>query len=400
MIVISGDLVAQVRHAWIADQQHPQRERRKRAIPDSERFGILLDTVFRTSMIPEEGRHVRANVAWLPVADLDAHEVQGAGRSERLLRFQSNRPLASALLAKLAKATESGSCSLLVDWFDGVPMIWGILYYRRERRTLEEIPAAVEEGIRGAPDCPILSIDGIGSIVVMRGDSVVGRITRGEFARAVPAPLHSHPLGQILHELFGVRMTLKAGRYVDDGDNSCGHILVECLRYLLEQLDRQAGGALLVFVPGDSIGPAREHAEFPWACAGSLDVAGLLGARMRSQEAQALLRARLDALVRLASIDGALVLSPRFDLVGFGAKLHAPAWAGTVLEGLDGFGGGGQPFDASRLGTRHSSAVAYVGAVPGAVAFVVSADGPIRGLARKGIGPIHCWPDCRLSLFA
>ena len=35
------------------------------------------------------------------------------------------------------------------------------------------------------------------------------------------------------------------------------------------------------------------------------------------------------------------------------------------MEGPDGFGGGGRPFDASRLDARHAAAVAYVGAVPG-----------------------------------
>ena len=72
--------------------------------------------------------------------------------------------------------------------------------------------------------------------------------------------------------------------------------------------------------------------------------------------------------------------------------------SGGFLDEL--FGGGGRPFDFSRLGTRHTSAVAYVAAVPGAVAFVASANGPIRGLARKGFGPVQCWPDCRLSMFA
>jgi hypothetical protein len=222
-------------------------------------------------------------------------------------------------------------------------------------------------------------------------------------------------MGPILYDLFGVRIALKGGRYVDDGDNSRGHGLLECLKYLLERLDRQDGGALVVFVPEHSLAQALEHAELPWACAGSLEVGNLLEARLRHQQevreerwtslssvtqAEALVRARLDGIARLARIDGALLLSAGFELVGFGAKLRAPSWEGSVLEGLDGLGGGGQPFDVSRLGNRHTSAMAYVAAVPGAVAFVASADGPIRGLARKGHGPMHCWPDCRLSMFA
>jgi hypothetical protein len=414
IVVINQDLVAQVRHAWIADQQHSQR-RRARAIPDSERLGILLDTVFRASMLAEGATPVRASVAWLSPSDFQEHEMKHARHSELMLRFERAKPLDPALLAELGRTTESGSSSLLVDWSGGSPMIWGILYYQRGAGTLAELPGAIEEGVHGAPDCPILSIEGVGSILVARGEAVVGRVTRGEFARAVPTPFFTHAMGLVLHELFGVRMTLKENRYVDDGDNAYGHALLECLKYLLEQLDRQGGGPLVVFVLPASMQDALTHAELPWVAAGSLEVRRLLSARIRHEKAvkerqwlspscvtkaQALMRARLDALARLACVDGALLLSPDFELVGFGARLRAPAWNGTVMEGPDGHGGGGRPFDASRLDARHAAAVAYVGAVPGAVAFVASADGPIRALARKGFGPIQCWPDCRPSMAA
>jgi hypothetical protein len=387
--------VAQVRHAWIADQQHPQRGRRSRPIPDSERLGVLLDVAFRASMISEAGRPVLASMAWLSVNDFREQEMKRARHSELVLKFERTRPLDAALLARLGRITQSGSSSLLVDWVEGAPAIWGMIYYRRALRTLDEIPAPID-GVHGAPDCPILSIEGIGSLLINRGDAVIGRVTRGEFSRAVPTPFEAQALGRIVNELFG-------------------HDLLECLKYLLQRLERVDGGALLVFIPGSSMRDALEHVELPWPCAGSLEVRDLLAARIRHRkevqerqwismsyviEAQALIRARLDALARLASMDGALLLSPEFDLVGFGARLRAPSWTGTVMEGADGFGGEGRPFDVSRLGARHTSAAAYVAAVPGTVAFVACADGPIRALARKGIGPIQCWPDCRLSLLA
>jgi sensor domain DACNV-containing protein len=415
IVVINQDLVAQVRHAWIADQQHPQRGRRARPLPDSERLGILLDTVFRASMLADDGAAPRASVAWLSQSDFQDHELKHARHSELMLRLERARPLAPTLIAELGRTTESGSASLLVDWAGGAPMVWGILYYQRAARTLDELPGAIEEGVHGAPDCPILSIEGVGSIRVARGEAVVGRITRGEFARAVPTPFYAHAMGLILYELFGLRMALKANRYVDDGDNTYGHGLLECLRYLLEHLDSRASGALMVFVPQASMQDALQHAELGWAATGSLELRRLLSARIRHEKAvkerqwlsascvtkaQALMRSRLDSLARLGSLDGALLLSPDFELIGFGARLRAPEWSGTVMEGPDGFGGGGRPFDAARLDARLAAAVAYVGAVPGAVAFVASADGPIRALARKGFGPIQCWPDCRPSMAA
>jgi hypothetical protein len=70
-----------------------------------------------------------------------------------------------------------------------------------------------------------------------------------------------------------------------------------------------------------------------------------------------------------------------------------------LITGPDGFGGGGEPFDLSKHGTRHNSAVDFVAAFPGSVVFVISQDGPIRAFAVKDATTILCWPDCRASMF-
>src|SRR4030095_4262570 len=134
MIIISSDLVAQVRHAWIADQQHPQRARRHCPIRDSDRLGALLDVAFRASMSSEPGRPVRASVAWLSMQDFREQELKRARYSELVLKFERARPLDAALLARLGRTTQSGASSLLVDWVAGAPAIWGMVYYRRGLR--------------------------------------------------------------------------------------------------------------------------------------------------------------------------------------------------------------------------------------------------------------------------
>lgn len=110
-------------------------------------------------------------------------------------------------------------------------------------------------------------------------------------------------------------------------------------------------------------------------------------------------REKLDVLAQLSCVDGALVLSGSLEVVSFGATLKSPKWEGDVLVGPDGFGGGGRPFDASKLGTRHNSAINSVGASPGAICFVLSQGGPIRGLAKRDAGTVLCWPDCSTSMF-
>jgi hypothetical protein len=100
----------------------------------------------------------------------------------------------------------------------------------------------------------------------------------------------------------------------------------------------------------------------------------------------------------LATIDGALVLDRDLGVRGFGAKLTAPSWDGEVLTGPNGWGdGAGQPFDFKRLGTRHNSAISFVGSCPGATAFVLSEDGGVRAFRRIG-NNVCCWLEFSATL--
>src|SRR3954454_18502365 len=133
IVVINQDLVAQVRHAWIADQQHPQRGRRARPPPDSERLGTLLDTVFRASMVAGDGKPVRASIAWLSPSDFQDHEMKHGRHSELMVKLERARPLEPALLTELGRAAQRGSSSLLLEWSAPAPVVWGILCFQRRR---------------------------------------------------------------------------------------------------------------------------------------------------------------------------------------------------------------------------------------------------------------------------
>ena len=86
-------------------------------------------------------------------------------------------------------------------------------------------------------------------------------------------------------------------------------------------------------------------------------------------------------IARLAAVDGAVVISDRFQLKGFGGEVRAAApkladvqfgnvSAGTVTRSLEEFG------------TRHRSAFRFCYALPSAIAFTVSQDGDVR-MARR-----------------
>ena len=112
-----------------------------------------------------------------------------------------------------------------------------------------------------------------------------------------------------------------------------------------------------------------------------------------------ILSERLQIIAQYASIDGALILSDLLDTVSFGTKLSADRWSEEVLIGPDGFNSGGEHFKYDHLGTRHKSAIDFVGENENSIVFVISQDGPIRGLVKRDHETILCWPDCTVSMF-
>jgi hypothetical protein len=92
-------------------------------------------------------------------------------------------------------------------------------------------------------------------------------------------------------------------------------------------------------------------------------------------------------IAALASVDGAVVMSKRFELLGFGGEISgALPTVKTVLRALDLEGERTLQESTDGVGTRHRSAYRLCNALPGAVAVVVSQDGGVRFVRRTDSG--------------
>lgn len=92
----------------------------------------------------------------------------------------------------------------------------------------------------------------------------------------------------------------------------------------------------------------------------------------------------------LAGVDGAVVLTRRFDLLGFGAEITGVPPITTVSSALDIEGADTVIESMDAVGTRHRAAYRFCAAVPDAVAAVVSQDGGIQFVANRG-GEVVRW---------
>ena len=96
-------------------------------------------------------------------------------------------------------------------------------------------------------------------------------------------------------------------------------------------------------------------------------------------------------IAALASVDGAVVINKRFELLGFGGEISGTLPAvRTVLWALDLEGERTVQMSTDGVGTRHRSAYRLCNVLPGAVAVVVSQDGNAR-FVRRTDGGVAYW---------
>ena len=96
-------------------------------------------------------------------------------------------------------------------------------------------------------------------------------------------------------------------------------------------------------------------------------------------------------LADLMSVDGSLVLSREFRLIGFGGEILGDSHVSTIERAVDLEAENSITEQADSSGTRHRSAYRLVSSVQDAIVIVVSQDGAVRFVAHHG-GRLVYWP--------
>jgi hypothetical protein len=397
-------IIQDIIDAWQHDQDHPGRERRQVPIPDFDSVRVLIETAFLASLKREEDRSIPFSLSLLQRDEID-EEQRTSGRSQLVMNFEITEPLSVESILKLAPAFDPDMTSLAVERRDDGAQyqIWGALNYSPTTNRFREIPVVIPELIHTRPDVLTLSVRQPGSLLVSRAYNQIGRFVGGEFIRATPWPFASESMGSFL-----IRAVHTHSLYNRSG-NEYWFIYRDALGYLLSEVTSRSHGATIVLIPQRSLQHYEHERRFTFEYRFSREL-GLRDLFIRLIEGppgsisgqialRKLIKERLQLLAQLAAIDGALLLTDELDLISFGVTLNAPVWEGTVLIGPDAFGGGGDIFAHTKLGTRHSSTIDFIGKCPDCVAFVVSEDGPIRGIVQRDSSTLLCWPDCTESMF-
>ena len=412
-MIFGEQVFDEIRSAWIADQEHPRRNRRNIPPPPTAELREIIEVSFKASLRTEEERKTAFAISIVPRVE-EERETLLKGTQQAIFSLGEEMPLTEDSLTKLSSACDPTFSCFLADWEEGAKKrgkIWGVAYFDGTSSRLDEVPVSIEGFITHRPDVLTVTSLSPGALMLSRGDAQIGRFILGEFIPATPSPLAYKAMGEYI-----IRRLSKSELYSQYG-NSYWLLFRDLLDYLISEVSKRGHGGIVIICPAASVEELKKSYYTRYKLDGNLlmrqlleravkglspkpsDIGSLSSGLLENIEIRRLIKTRLEFMAQLASVDGALLLTEEFQPSAFGANLNAPEWNGDVVVGPDGFGGGGEPFDLSRHGMRHNSAARFLAAHPTTFGFVISQDGPIRGMVRQDEAKLLIWKDCSVSMF-
>ena len=348
------------------DPLQPPRE----LLPDAGAIETLVDTAFWASVRREEGYIPKISLAFLrPLAEIHP------------LMFAKPLPLEPSALTRLAAAVERPSIHLGV-WPApaGTPdagrlMVWGTTHMVPPFCFVVEV---IAPGLLVLKHRPRHESRKFVNVAVLEGDRIKIVDERASQMANCPA---------LLTSMIGADTSV----FNDDALN----VQVQ----LALSMRRHGRGGILLVVPPDN-DAWRESIVHPITYEvnpGFSELADLLaqhGVVPDDDWREATERA-VDALAGLTAVDGATLITSRYELLAFGAKITRRRGGAAVeqilvTEPIE--GGASEQIHPGQLGgTRHLSAAQFVHDQPGTVALVASQDGRFT---------IFAWSPCDTAVHA
>jgi hypothetical protein len=315
------------------------------SMTSAEVIEAVIDAAFRTSLRREEGYIPRLSFAIVaPVETVNP------------LVFEEALPMNPGTLARVSPAVARSRLQVAVWPFGDELLAWG---------TVRSIPLA----------CCVIEVVAPGMLVIKHGPSEPSR----KFVNV--AVLEGDQI-----KMVGDRaaVTIECSGLVSSVLGSTpGSDAVDVLEELAVSMHAHGHGGTLLVVPGDTE-LWRESVVHPMPYAVRPRFSALADlarepAERRGPEWDADLNAAVELVAGLTAVDGATVITTRYELIAFGAKIaprqgHFRVEQVAVTESIE----DGVPVivHPTRLGgTRHFSAVQFVGEQRNALALVASQDG-------------------------
>ena len=412
-------LAGVIRDAW--SEHDPPNQETLCPLPPDPYLGALLDMAYQAGLLREENRPVTFRLFLCEPNDLP---LSGPPNGLLPLPLARDRDLSPQEIRRLAPAANFHRSLIGVRWTGEQFRIWGIL--NSGARWVNRLDGGRFFGMP-LPDGLVIHVLGPGRMVIYRGSvrlaSLIGGQMEGHGFDMFQAPWIAERFSrfrdQIFSKTFGHPPHFPGAEIEPD---LVGNLAQNAVRRAIG-LVRDAGhGGTLIFTPD-----AGERWTSPSSPFGFRHLLAEGTARSRlvtvignslrriSEVGQVLGKEKVDwrdyedfvdgdladrdeALLEMAalmadfmSVDGAMVVTRRLDVMGFGAEIRVPfADVPTVHRALDLEGIAKREESVENVGTRHRAVYRLCAVYPDCIGIVISQDGNVRFVANHE-GKVSYW---------
>jgi hypothetical protein len=428
------DLASFVREHWKDSSRDAEgaKDEREDSLPAAPVLEALLSTCYQASLLREEARPVTFRLIF---ADPELFSVEeGPPQGLHRVEFTQPRPFDKRELRRLSPAAdfERSLIGASPDG-DGGIRIWGVVH--SGPRWLRSVQGGREPSAP-LPPVPVVEVEGPGRLQVRRGSVSVAELEGGRLSDSYMDVFASRWLPELfapvraelveLHEEARREAAAAGGPWAPLDPDLARKVAQQMAKRLVSTVRGARHGGTIVIVPpsraeeilaGRHVAlkytftdsePRRryrtvivrimnrlaqthgkgEEASYPRAVGWEEYVAS------EDRELAELDEAIFEfayLVAGLAAVDGAVVMTQRFELLGFGGEISGELPAVTsVHKALDLEGERTAEEDTGGVGTRHRSAYRLAGALPDALVVVISQDGDARFVRRKD-GAVTYW---------
>lgn len=366
--------------------------------PGEETLSSMLETAFHASCMQEEGRDTSFRLAYVSEHNLSKSRLVFG--SDKLIRFTSAREFNLQELRRISPSANPDRTLICVtEGSEGRLEIIGILPCVSDYNPLERGAAGRRTGT--IPDLVNIFAEAPGRLALYKGEEAILTWINGAIYPAINifsdyTSYLKNPLvkkltstaSQILSETLADLPVKGAKSVTGRLETLTSNMYFRALqRILLSMRSLKHGGTLLI-IPDTAQVPSSLSIKYrmaesydvwyslkQWAREYRLDIMGGLTGRQQSSLFQRI-NYYADFIANLTAVDGAVVITDRFRLVGFGCEIKIPS---SPIESVELYVKGELTISyIEEVGTRHRSAYRFCDENPDAIACILSQDGTLK----------------------
>lgn len=427
------DLIPLIKHRW--EDFRKLWPRPPRALPPSAELEMLLDAAFHASFLTEETRRPGFRIIYYSSQEYakDYGEIILSYRPLRVLPLDYAIPCTASEINRLAPAAELTRLIMCVTNVSGDPKtcdlrIWGMLDVGENWWKFIHHEA---HGGQPPPSCLTITSTGPGELSLSIAGNVLLTLKNGQVLYPTDQALWKGPVAGFLAEARQqlYRDTLNSlGLSAWDQDGHDEDYPLRFYSFFLERVlfyvrQKQHGGILIIIPCRIAKSDTRitDWINIKYECsynyAWDIMVKSLVNhrkyydlyfslsggtkkltralfreyshLRMDMEEDEEALSDAAQAIAVLTSVDGAVLMTDRFNVIGFGAEVTAisPSLREIVVATIP----KNKKTSIESYGTRHRAAFRFCSNLEDSIAFVVSSDGGVKAVKRVG-ADVFLWP--------